>query len=65
MQAIIESEFRSQTVVAVIHRLRYVERFDKVLLMKKGQVVEFDNPQALLARPSQFRLFYEAKQTTR
>jgi len=63
MQEIIEKDFQSQTVVAVMHRLRYIDRYDKILLMRDGKVVEFDTPQALLARSSEFRLFYEAKQT--
>ncbi|KAJ6110017.1 hypothetical protein N7486_002252 [Penicillium sp. IBT 16267x] len=64
MEEIIEKEFQSQTVVSVMRRLRFIERFDKILLMRDGKVVEFDTPQALLARPSEFRLFYEAKHKT-
>ena len=63
MHNIIEREFDTQTVIAVMHRLRHVERFDKVVLMKQGKIVEFDSPQALLTRPSEFRLFYRARQT--
>lgn len=63
MQAIIEREFAAQTVISVIHRLRYIERFDCVALLKHGRLVEFDSPQELLARPSEFRSFYHAKKT--
>jgi ATP-binding cassette subfamily C (CFTR/MRP) protein 1 len=62
MQTIMEQDFASQTVVSVMHRLRYIERFDRVALLKHGRLVEFDSPQALLARPSEFRSFYHAKQ---
>lgn len=62
MQNIIERDFASQTVVSVMHRLRYIERFDRVALLKRGRLVELDTPQALLARPSEFRSFYRAKQ---
>ncbi|KAJ5140959.1 hypothetical protein N7448_004367 [Penicillium atrosanguineum] len=62
MQNIIEKDFASQTVISVMHRLRYIERFDRVALLKHGRLVEFDTPQALLARPSEFRSFYHAKQ---
>lgn len=62
MQTIMERDFASQTVVSVMHRLRYIERFDRVALLKHGRLVEFDSPQALLARPSEFRSFYHAKQ---
>jgi ABC-type multidrug transport system fused ATPase/permease subunit len=62
MQAIIEKEFASQTVISVIHRLRYIERFDRVALLKNGQLLECDSPQALLKRPSEFQSFYRARQ---
>ncbi|KAJ5085131.1 hypothetical protein N7532_009902 [Penicillium argentinense] len=62
MQAIIETEFASQTVISVIHRLRYIERFDRVALLKNGQLLECDSPQALLKRPSEFQSFYRARQ---
>ena len=62
MQAIIEQGFASQTVLSVMHRLRYIERYDRVALLKQGRLVEFDSPQALLARDSEFRSFYRAKQ---
>ena len=62
MQAIIEQGFASQTVLSVMHRLRYIERYDRVALLKQGRLVEFDSPQALLARDSEFRSLYRAKQ---
>lgn len=62
MQTIMERDFASQTVVSVMHRLRYIELFDRVALLKHGRLVEFGSPQELLARPSEFRSFYHAKQ---
>jgi ABC-type multidrug transport system fused ATPase/permease subunit len=62
MQDIIDREFTSQTVISVIHRLRYVERYDRVALMKHGRLVEYASPGELLAAPSQFASFYYAKQ---
>ncbi|KAJ5157847.1 uncharacterized protein N7482_008947 [Penicillium canariense] len=61
MQAIIEREFTSQTVISVMHRLRYVEQYDRVALMKHGRLVEYGSPQELLAKPSEFQTFYQAK----
>jgi ABC-type multidrug transport system fused ATPase/permease subunit len=61
MQSIIEREFASQTVISVIHRLRYIEKFDRVALMRHGRLVEFDNPKVLLEGPSEFQAFYRAK----
>ncbi|KAJ5698780.1 hypothetical protein N7462_000785 [Penicillium macrosclerotiorum] len=62
MQTIIEQEFASQTVVSVIHRLRYIERYDRVALLKQGRLVEYDSPRELLSRPSEFQSFYRTKQ---
>ncbi|CAI7606472.1 unnamed protein product [Penicillium pancosmium] len=61
MQSIIEREFASQTVISVIHRLRYIEKFDRVALMRHGRLVEFDSPKVLLEGPSEFQAFYRAK----
>ncbi|KAJ5404463.1 hypothetical protein N7509_004334 [Penicillium cosmopolitanum] len=61
MQSIIEGEFASQTVISVIHRLRYIEKFDRVALMRHGRLVEFDSPKVLLEGPSEFQAFYRAK----
>ena len=52
MQEVIETEFSEQTVLAVQHRLTYIERFDKVAVLDQGQLVDFDTPSSLLARPS-------------
>ena len=60
MQDIIEQDFAQQTVVAVIHRLSYIDRFDRVVFLKNGELVECDTPQALLARDSEFRQLYQA-----
>lgn len=62
MQDIIEKEFAQQTVIAVMHRLRFVEQYDKVLLMKKGKVAEYDSPQKLLQQDSEFKQLFEALQ---
>ncbi|KAJ5720496.1 uncharacterized protein N7483_008430 [Penicillium malachiteum] len=58
MQQVIETEFTNQTVIMVMHRLRYVARFDRVALMRSGELVECDSPSALLARDSEFAGFY-------
>lgn len=60
MQNIIDKHFAAQTVLAVVHRLAYIHRFDRVLVLKKGRVLEFDTPQALLKRNSELRRLYDA-----
>ncbi|KAF2444598.1 putative multidrug resistance-associated protein [Karstenula rhodostoma CBS 690.94] len=48
MQAVVDDDFSTQTVLAVVHRFRYIEKFDKVAVLDKGILVEFDSPSALL-----------------
>lgn len=60
MQKVIETEFASQTVIMVMHRLRYVTRFDRVCLVKEGELVECDSPSTLLAGDSEFAQFFTA-----
>ncbi|KAJ5979295.1 ABC transporter integral membrane type 1 [Penicillium viridicatum] len=60
---IIEQECAAQTVIAIVHRLRHIERFDKVALLQHGELVEFDAPRALLGRESEFRKLHTASQS--
>jgi ATP-binding cassette subfamily C (CFTR/MRP) protein 1 len=52
VQGIIDRHFASHTVLSVMHRLKHVCSYDKVVVLEAGEVVEFDNPASLLARPS-------------
>lgn len=58
MQDVIEKEFSTQTVIAVVHRLRYIDRFDRVVLLKNGELIEADSPRKLLERDSEFKTLY-------
>ncbi|KAL4804941.1 P-loop containing nucleoside triphosphate hydrolase protein [Aspergillus unguis] len=60
MQSILETEFASHTVLSVIHRLRYVHRYDKVAVLDAGRLVEFDAPALLLDRDSRLRELWRA-----
>ncbi|TDZ20182.1 ABC transporter atnG [Colletotrichum orbiculare MAFF 240422] len=62
MQDIIDREFSKQTVISIIHRLRFADRYDRVLLLKQGRAVEWDSPKALLERDSEFRRLFAATQ---
>lgn len=42
MQAIIKRESAYLTVISVAHRLRYIDRIDRVALMKQGDLLECD-----------------------
>lgn len=57
MQDIIDTEFRNCTVLAVMHRLKHVAKYDKVALLDGGLVAEFDAPAVLLAGDTSFAQF--------
>ncbi|EED22270.1 ATP-binding cassette transporter, putative [Talaromyces stipitatus ATCC 10500] len=59
MQSIIEKELSQQTIIAVIHRFRYIDRFDMVALLRHGELLEVDRPDVLLSRDSEFRKLYQ------
>lgn len=63
MRQLIRTEFQATTVIAVAHRLETILDFDAVAVLVDGAVVEFDQPQALLARPgSALRSLYDGAQ---
>ncbi|KAK3942168.1 P-loop containing nucleoside triphosphate hydrolase protein [Diplogelasinospora grovesii] len=55
IRQVIREEFTSCTVIAIVHRLGAVTDFDRVAVMSSGRVLEWDRPQALLERDSEFR----------
>ncbi|KAG0255459.1 hypothetical protein DFQ27_006228, partial [Actinomortierella ambigua] len=54
IQKAIRVDLADSTVVTIAHRLNTIIDFDKVLVLDRGQVVEFDSPHALLNRPGSF-----------
>ena len=63
MQKIINDEFKTHTVISVLHRFRYIDWFDRVIVLQQGKIVEVDSPKALLGRDSAFRKLYLSTQT--
>jgi ABC-type multidrug transport system fused ATPase/permease subunit len=61
MQDVIDMEFANCTIIAIVHRYGYIDRFDRVVLLESGEVIECDKPGSLLARDSRFRKFYLAR----
>lgn len=51
IQRAIRTDFNGCTILTIAHRISTVVDYDKILVLERGQVVEFDTPQALLARP--------------
>lgn len=58
MQNIIDSEFAGCTVLAVMHRLKYIKHYHRVALLDAGAIVEFDDPAKLLEQDSAFSKLY-------
>ncbi|KAF9962170.1 Multidrug resistance-associated protein 1 [Mortierella alpina] len=53
--------FEGRTVLTIAHRIKTVMDFDKILVLDKGEVVEFDTPDALL-RKGEASLFFTLAQ---
>ena len=49
IQQTIRSEFKFVTVLTIAHRINTILDYDRVMVMDKGKVVEFDSVKALLA----------------
>lgn len=47
-QKTIRSEFRDCTVLTIAHRLNTIMDSDKVIVLDKGKIVEYDSPTRLL-----------------
>ena len=48
MQELIRDEFQDHTVIMIAHRLSSLLAFDRVVVLDKGQLLEFGNPTELL-----------------
>ena len=54
IQEVIRDKFQDRTVLTIAHRLNTIIDYDKVLVLDGGRVVEFDKPEALLAKKNGF-----------
>ncbi|OBR10917.1 ABC transporter [Colletotrichum higginsianum IMI 349063] len=58
MQDVVDNEFRGCTVLAVMHRLKHVSRYDAVVLLGDGEVLEMGEPSSLIAGGGRFAELY-------
>ena len=49
IQETIRKEFSLSTIVTIAHRLNTIIDYDRVLVMDKGTIAEYDTPKRLLA----------------
>ncbi|KGO72305.1 ABC transporter, integral membrane type 1 [Penicillium expansum] len=60
MQEIINTEFSTHTVLAVVHRLRFINHYDRIALLDNGVLMEFDSPEALMSTDSRFKTLHDS-----
>lgn len=63
LNSVVEEIFADCTILAIAHRIHSILHFDKVLVLDRGNVAEFDNPKALLNKTDSIfhRICEEAK----
>lgn len=52
IQDTIQNEFVECTVLTIAHRLQTIIKYDKILVMKNGSILELDTPNNLLSDPN-------------
>lgn len=60
MQDVIDTEFKSCTVLSVMHRLTNVALYDRVAVLENGSLLEYGKPCELLGMQSKFAELYNS-----
>ena len=54
------SNFKDSTILTIAHRIKTIINYDKILVLEKGKILEFDSPKNLLEnKNSYFYKLYE------
>lgn len=48
IQKVIRNQFKECTVLTIAHRLNTILDYDQILVLDKGEIIEFDTPKKLL-----------------
>lgn len=54
IQETVRTAFKHKTIITIAHRLNTIIDSDRILVLEKGQIAEFDTPAKLLADPNSF-----------
>lgn len=54
IQQTIRAEFKNRTIVTIAHRLETLDGYDRIMVLDKGQVAEFDTPDKLVEKKGLF-----------
>jgi ATP-binding cassette, subfamily C (CFTR/MRP), member 1 len=57
IQNAIHSFFSDTTIITIAHRIKTILNYDRILVLKNGQVEEFDTPKNLIENKNS--LFFE------
>ena len=61
IQKVIKEKFKETTVITIAHRLNTIADYDKVIVMKQGEIMEEGAPWSLIERRG---LFFEMVENT-
>ncbi|XP_065643858.1 multidrug resistance-associated protein 1-like isoform X2 [Hydra vulgaris] len=54
IQEVIRKEFKSSTVLCIAHRLNTILDYDRIIVLRNGQIIEYDSPKVLFQRQGDF-----------
>ena len=54
IQEMIKTEFKDATVITIAHRLNTIIDYDKILVLDKGKIQEYDRPSTLVKNENSF-----------